>query len=359
MPILQGLGDDYRIHIVQFTWGPSDGGRLQSLLQHAGIAYTRFEIRRKPVVAAGVLLTLFKGKRFLTRYIRAQKIDVVLPRSIFPALMVSGLAARDRSRRWVFDADGLPLEERVDFAGMNPRGLEFRWLKSVESKMIHRSDAVLVRSEKAIPFLAEGPFKVVTNGRDPQRYLPATPEDRARRRKEWGVTDQGIVLAYAGSLGPQYCLQEMLTLFEKAPPGSVLLLLTGNPEAAPERQGVIVRKLPPGEVAAYLGAADIGLALREPKTSMQGVFPIKLGEYLLCGLPVIATAGIGDTGTLLGGEASCLLLENHAPASLEKAALWAVSAAARPDLKTAARRLGLARFSLEESIRTYKRALDA
>jgi glycosyltransferase involved in cell wall biosynthesis len=270
-----------------------------------------------------------------------------------------------------FDADGLPLEERVDFAGMNPRGLEFRWLKRVERVMTQRSDAVLVRSERAIPFLTDDPadsrFHVVTNGRDPGRFALATPEDRVRRRQEWGVDEQGVVLAYAGSLGPQYCLPEMLSLFEKVllhQPGSVLLLLTGNPEAvkgvpAHLEHRLIVRRLPASEVASYLGAADIGLALREPRPSMQGVFPIKLGEYLLCGLPVIATAGIGDTRQLLGDQASCLLLEEHTPATLEEAARWAVTAARQPGLRIAARALGLARFSLEESIHRYKKAIDA
>jgi hypothetical protein len=101
LPILQGLSGEYRMHIVQFTWGPGDGDRVKTLLEKAGMVYHRYEIRRKPFVVAGVLLTLFLGKRYLRRYIREQKIDVVLPRSIFPALMVSGQAARDRSRRWV------------------------------------------------------------------------------------------------------------------------------------------------------------------------------------------------------------------------------------------------------------------
>ena len=53
---------------------------------------------------------------------------------------------------------------------------------------------------------------------------------------------------------------------------------------------------------------------------MQGVAPIKLGEYLLCGLPVISSKGIGDTDAILENFPECYLYD-HAlglPAEQEK-----------------------------------------
>src|SRR5690606_35943047 len=72
------------------------------------------------------------------------------------------------------------------------------------------------------------------------------------------------------------------------------LILTGNLEFAESKipadlkEFIVLKKVNSEEVPSYLNAADLGFALRQPKFSMQGVAPIKLGEYLLCGLPVIA-----------------------------------------------------------------------
>ena len=53
---------------------------------------------------------------------------------------------------------------------------------------------------------------------------------------------------------------------------------------------------------------------------MQAVAPIKLGEYLLCGLPVVATAGIGDTDAISSDAG--MLLQRMDEAELQAAADW-------------------------------------
>ncbi len=48
------------------------------------------------------------------------------------------------------------------------------------------------------------------------------------------------------------------------------------------------------EVAAYLAAADMGFLIREPHLLNKVASPVKFSEYVLCGLPVMMTEGIGD-----------------------------------------------------------------
>ncbi len=372
LPILEGLRDQYDLHIIQFTWGgdPQANAVLATTFRNSGIHYTRREVVRSPNVGVGTLKTLWRGKSFIRKYIRTHYIDLLLVRSIFPAAMVLGSLGKGPTERWIFDADGLPLEERVDFAGMNPGGLIFRLLKRVESKMIERSDRVLIRSVQAIPYLTKkvdsNIFQVVSNGRDPERFHPGPWAQRQDMRKEWGLTEDGLALIYAGSLGPQYCLDQMIQLFElvlQARPGSILILLTANPELVGRLPvqlvtNILVKSLPAREVPPYLAAADVGLAFRQQAPSMKGVFPIKIGEYLLSGLPVVATLDIGDTDTLLGGENACLLVDGHTPDQLKKAADWIVQVVRRPEVREAARRLGLERFSLQQSIDAYRSALE-
>lgn len=360
-PILEGLTPEYVIDVVQFTWGSRDkSDRLEALLAAAGMRYTRVDIKPRSIAPLGTLLTLLRGAFGLRSFIRSA--DVVLFRSNNPGLMV--LPWMNRRRKWVFDADGLPLDERVDFGRLRRGSLYFRSMKWVESVAVKKADRVMVRSMMALPALThEAPpdkFHVVLNGRDPTRYRLPEAGERAALRRELGVTEDELLLVYCGSLGAQYCLPEMIRLLEavrKRRPAK-LMILTGSPGYLEPGHGLLVFSLPPGEVPRYLGASDAGLAIRQQTPSMKAVSPVKLGEYLLCGLPVVASAGIGDSEGLLAGEPACLLLGDHSPASLESAARWVEQAAGDKAVQNGARRLGLEKFGLEAGILSYKKALE-
>jgi hypothetical protein len=52
----------------------------------------------------------------------------------------------------------------------------------------------------------------------------------------------------------------------------------------------------------HLSAADVGLSFILPAPSKRACSPVKNGEYLACGLPVVTTAGIGDYSELVSGQ---------------------------------------------------------
>jgi hypothetical protein len=92
---------------------------------------------------------------------------------------------------------------------------------------------------------------------------------------------------------------------------------------------------------------------------MQAASPIKLGEYLLCGLPVLATADIGDTDAVTTDV--CYLLRSMDEADLKTAAEWFTNTVLpnRAAYRVNSRTLGLKWFSLESSIDAYAKALDS
>jgi len=53
-------------------------------------------------------------------------------------------------------------------------------------------------------------------------------------------------------------------------------------------------KVLPEDVPKYLRAADVALSLIRPSFARRSMSPTKFAEYLAAGLPVIASAGIGD-----------------------------------------------------------------
>jgi glycosyltransferase involved in cell wall biosynthesis len=66
-----------------------------------------------------------------------------------------------------------------------------------------------------------------------------------------------------------------------------------------DKEDYLLISVPNREVPAYLNAADVSILLREKNLVNRVASPIKFGEYLCCGLPVIMTPGIGDTEEII------------------------------------------------------------
>jgi len=382
LPIFAGLKDHgYRFHVLQFTW--ADAARRQVEAQACAakvISYRSHGVLRRPV-GPGSLLTAMYGRRAVRRAVRELAIAIVMPRSTLAALatMLAVPAGDPRAPRMVFDADGLAHDERVDFAGWSPQSLAYRLLRDLEAQAVRRADRVITRSTLANRILLDragagtdgAKFHTVTNGRDPALFRPLEPEARQAGRAALGIGTDAPVLVYAGSMGAQYCVDDMLAIFARlrgAAPAARFLLLTGAvadarahiAAAAPGLgEAVIIRRVDPAEVPAHLALADIALALRQPSFSMQAVFPVKIGEYLLCGLPVVATRGIGDIDRLARGDAVCFV-DRPGPRAVETALEWIVQTGlpGRAALAEQARALGLAEFGLDTTVRCYLAALS-
>ena len=324
MPIFQEIAKrgDYQFHVVQFTWADAQKiAHTKAAADEMGITYAAWPVLRKPNVSTGSLLTVLTSSAKIKKYIRENNIHIVMPRSTFPAMIVNQI--KNKNFKIIFDADGLPIEERIDFAGLKKESFQYKLMKSAETKMLKSADAVITRSQKAIDIhiahIGESyrsKFSVVFNGRD-RNVFAYQPPLREEVRQELGLKDE-LLFVYAGSLGPQYCLTEMLEIFQAYAKKreAKFLILTGNTEFAEQnipselKAHVILKSVPAEKVSFYLNGGDVAFGLRKPTFSMQGVAPIKLGEYLLCGLPVIASKGIGDTEKILENFEECYLYDH-------------------------------------------------
>lgn len=324
MPIFQEIAKQgaYQFHVIQFTWADARKiAHTQAAADDMGITYTAWPVLRKPNVSTGSLLTVLTSSAKIKKYIRENNIHIVMPRSTFPAMIVNQI--KNKTFKLIFDADGLPIEERIDFAGLKKESFQYKLMKSAETKMLKSADAVITRSQKSIDIhLAHigesyrSKFSVVFNGRD-RNVFAYRPHLKEEVRQELGLKDE-LLFVYAGSLGPQYCLTEMLQIFkayaEKCE--AKFLILTGNTAFAEQniptelKAHIILKSVPAEKVSFYLNGSDLAFGLRKPTFSMQGVAPIKLGEYLLCGLPVIASKGIGDTEKILENFEECYLYDH-------------------------------------------------
>lgn len=357
-------------HVLQFTWAKEE--KIRKIKESAsgfGINYSAVPIYRKPVAIIGSLITVFRGINIIRNYIKKHQIEIVMPRSTMPAVMVNRL--NTKNIKVIFDADGLPLEERVDFSGLSKKSRQYIWLKDEEAKLLKTADGVLTRSQKSIEVHLKtvgehyrGKFSVVFNGRDIKVFQRDSAE-RLKIRQQLGFSSKEKIFVYCGSLGPQYGWEEMIAVFEEyhnKDKASKFLILTGNKEFAEERlpsslkECVKIMSVPFADVPKYLNAADIAFAIRKPTFSMQGVAPIKLGEYLLMGLPTIASAGIGDTEAIIGQMTNCFLFNHANSQAIEDAVSFALSTGNYGSGETI-RKTALDYFSLEKSAESYISAL--
>ena len=86
----------YCFHVIQFTWGTNDRIAItQKKANELGIKYTYKKIHRKPYALLGSLFTILGGTSIIREYINTYKIDIVMPRSTMPSIMVNRLSDID------------------------------------------------------------------------------------------------------------------------------------------------------------------------------------------------------------------------------------------------------------------------
>jgi len=380
LPIFGALARrGYPCHVVQFTWASPERRRaLADAASRCGVTYRGFPIVRQPVTP-GAIATIAYGVPVLAYELRRVGAEVVLPRSLMPAAIALGAMAGRSKRSLLFDADGLKADERVDFAGWAPSGGPYRALRAIESAALERAEMVITRTQAAreilltrgrSPGLSER-IHVVPNGKDATLFAPGTASTRAETRLLAGVPEDAPWIVYAGSIGAQYYPEAMARLFSLVRARDArarLHVLTGQAEALRAAfaaadvslDGVVMDRVAPAEVASYVAAADVALALRRPSFSQRAVCPIKIAEYLLCGTPAVATRGVGDVEDDLGVPDTGLLMDEPCLASLESAAVWILDEVIphRRRFRDACRARGVERFSLQVCVDGYVRALQ-
>jgi len=376
LPIFERLGRrGMRFHVVQFTWADDARvARTRAACEAAGVPYRKQRVMRRPK-AAGALASALLGGRAVARAVRDFRIDILMPRSHLPGLAV--LASGMRHLPMTFDADGLPLDEAVEFAGRSPASPAHRFLRDVETRLVQRADVVLTRSPKAAEILLaragagtrDDKFHVVGNGRDAAVFHPRDAQSRSETRASLGVDPAAPLVVYAGSLGPQYCPAEMMAFMEavlRRRADARWLVLSQQADALADAlaarpalaRATLLRAVPADAVASHLACADLGLALRRPSFSMQAVAPVKLGEYLMCGLPVLATAAVGDTSAIHQDVGR--LAGTMDGAELESVAAWLLQSVMtdREGFRARCAAVGREAFSLEACVEAYAGALQ-
>ena len=191
-----------------------------------------------------------------------------------------------------------------------------------------RADAILAVSEQLRDHLAAQGVQpervhVVPNGVDGTRFHPGPREDELARA--WGV-EGAPLLGFVGSLRPWHGVELLPEILEgvRKQHGDTRMLVAGDGEmrsrtekAFEEREladaAVFTGAVPHDDVPRLIRCLDVGLAPYPVPEHTFYFSPLKLFEYMACGVPVVA-ARIGQIADVVDDGRTGLL---HEPGDVE------------------------------------------
>jgi glycosyltransferase involved in cell wall biosynthesis len=155
---------------------------------------------------------------------------------------------------------------------------------------------------------------------------------RLDMRNRLGFTKNCKVICYLGDLAKWQNIDNILTLFKnisKINPDSKFLFISPNSKILLDKiksVGLESGKChfvtcKQSEVMEYLKASDAGIIMRDDTLINNVACPVKIGEYLNAGLPVLLTRNIGDMSELIEKNRVGLIIEDKNP-SIEEISMF-------------------------------------
>jgi hypothetical protein len=379
LPIFAGLrAHDIEIDVLQFTWGPQAYlERQEQVCDESGVAYHRV-IVPKAAGGLGSYLSAVMGSKRILQLRRDGHFDVIIPRSVMPAIATLHADWRRSAGRapMLFDADGLAIDEKVDAGQLSPSSLSYKMLKWYERSAISAAAAVIGRTERACEIYRtydaqprQDKYIVAVNGRDPTKFKPSTPAERELACRRLEIDPLAPIIVYSGSFGEKYCPPQMFQLFRailQLAPNARFLIMSGSPEdvltyVRSQHADLIptlsIKSFTSGEVAGYLAVADLGICFYKDTFANQAFQATKLGEYLLCGLATAGTPNAMRFG--LSNTSFARTISTMSQDELEAVAHWFVNEVlpARASIRNQARDFGLAHLTTDKTVSSYAEAI--
>jgi len=314
-------------HILEFNKA------LKERLARSGIIWYRLSYHKRPSLPA-TIYDILQGAIFTYFLLLRRKFNIIHARQIVPATICLVLRKIIKFK-WVFDMRGLFAEESVSH-NWREGGLKFRSVKLMEKSSLLSADFITVLTHRQKNFISGESF--LSNKNKRIEVIPCCVDLRKFsivERSHDAVNElelQGkFVLIYLGSLGTCYLLSEMIDFFlhlRKKINNAFFLFVTHSDKALvinmAKEKGlgnnnfkVITSSF--NKIPTILSVCDVGIYFINSYMKL-GSFPIKLSEYLACGLPVVINANIGDSEEIVKKNGVGIVVEDFSVLSYEKTA---------------------------------------
>jgi glycosyltransferase involved in cell wall biosynthesis len=325
----------HTIHLLTFDpeLGEAQRARHQERLRDQGIVWHSLRYHKRPSLPATVYDALV-GAAVGTRIMRRERLEAVHARNHVPA--ASALLIRRLTRcRLIFDIRGLMAEEYVDAGRWKRGGIPYRLTDWMQRAAIQHADGLVMLTEAVRRHLFGDPpsrnsAHVIPCCADLER-IEAQLAERLAVRREIGAENRPVMV-YVGKFTGRYLEREMVEFFDvsrQVQPGLKFLVLTQSESRVIVREldrrdipatDYFITRAAPDEVGRYLAAADFAICFYRLEFSEIAASPTKIGEYLGAGLPIVSTAGVGDTDELIRAHEVGAVVEELSPGAYHEAA---------------------------------------
>ncbi len=323
LPYLKGLtGSDYEFILLTYEKkkdldrvGAAAIKELKEGLKQDGIEWYHLRYHKSPPVLS-TIFDLIVGSLKTFFLIKSAHVKIVHVRGVTPGVIMIMLSKLLRVKI-LFDMRGLLAEEYVGGGMWKTDSLQFRLVKRAEKKLLTIADAVTVLTQKhfdlnrSLDYLEKRniPMEVIPCCVDTTKF-DYEESSGIGLRDSIGLKNK-FVLMYPGKLGSFYYIDEMIAFFGsmiKMIPEAVLFVVTNDDpkividrtEALniPKDKVFIKTNVAFDKMPSYMRLADTGIFFINPYNKF-GSSPIKMGEFLASGVPVIINPGVGDTEELV------------------------------------------------------------
>ena len=344
--------------------------RVVAICQEAGVHWIPLLYTKKPPILSTVK-DVMAMKSVAERLHRKKPFDIVHCRSYIAAIVGLGLKKKT-GVKFIFDMRGFWADERVD-GGLwrlkNPLyKTVYRFFKKKERQFVQEADSIisLTHAGKAeiqnwnlhVPEITVIPCCVDTDLFDPKKENSGD-----LIRKHLRIPSTVPVIGYVGSLGTWYELPEMMDFFkcwQELNPESIFLFVTPEPKflileaarkAGINEQAIRITVCTRKEMPDHIAAMNYGLFFIKQAYSKKASSPVKQGELMAMGLPVICNTGVGDSDKIVENYNSGVLVKKYSSESYRLAAHQTLESCFNP---LEIRQGAIAYFDLSKGIHAYK-----
>ena len=222
----------------------------------------------------------------------------------------------------------------VDLGYWNKKSLNYRVLNTLENWAAKRADVIFTGTKHMVERLQEKRIKAqvyrAPTSVDESKFI-FVPDARVEFRKKHKLEGRKVIV-YLGKFGGLYYDVETIRFFKvlhAADPSFFFLIITRDnsimienwlyQERIEKRSYMLTSSGSYLETRALLSAADIGLNAVPPTPSQKFRSPLKIAEYLLCGLPYITCKGVSEDDIYAEEFKVGVVVENFSEKAVKKA----------------------------------------
>ena len=339
LPYLVGLSKlGFKFHLISFEKKEllyKSKKLIQEICDVSDISWYPLDYTKKPPVLSTIndLRKMIKLSRSI---VQKEEVQIIHARGHLITSIAAEKVIGKKPLKYVFDMRGFWADERVEgglWSMNNPLFRRiFAYFKRKELDFISKADAIITLTDRAKEMIVKWQKKKGI-GNAPIVTIPCCADlghfnyenystyKINQFKSTLNIEEETIVFSYLGSVGTWYMLPEMLKFFgliHEKKPKTLFLFITKEPketiylEAAkcniPEASLKIVSS-ERSEVPNYLSICDYSMFFIRPTFSKSGSSPVKHGEALGMGLPIICNHNIGDVDNIVRDSKSGFIVD--------------------------------------------------